>query len=58
MENSNASAWDFGDGQSPTEKEPVNDYKKRKKYKVTLTAKGPGGENNFSYEISVDNLPA
>jgi PKD repeat protein len=56
--NATTYAWDFGDGQSSTEKEPVNVYKKRGKYKVTLTAKGPGGENNYFYEISVDNLPA
>lgn len=51
--NATSFVWDFGDGQSSTEKEPINVYKNRGKYKVTLKAKGPGGENSFTYEISV-----
>jgi PKD repeat protein len=36
--------WDFGDGTSSTEKNPIHQYQKADKYHVTLTVKGNGGE--------------
>ena len=35
--------WDFGDGATSKEQNPVHTYTKPEKYKVTLTVSGPGG---------------
>lgn len=36
--------WDFGDGNTSTEREPVHTYEQPGTYHVKLTAKGEGGE--------------
>ncbi|QDK80861.1 PKD domain-containing protein [Spirosoma sp. KCTC 42546] len=50
--NATSYSWDFGDGQTSTEKEPVNVYKKAGTYTVKLTAKGPGGDNSYSQPVA------
>ncbi len=37
--------WDFGDGETSTEKVPIHDYKKVGTYHVKLTVTGDGGVN-------------
>ena len=47
-------AWNFGDGNSSTEKEPVNTYPAEGDYTVTLTASDKLGQTStFSLDISV-----
>ncbi len=40
----NSYFWDFGDGNTSTEKAPIHSYEMPKEYLVTLTAKGKGFE--------------
>lgn len=37
-------AWDFGDGTTSAEQDPVHRYEREGTYTVTLQTKGPGGE--------------
>ena len=37
--------WDFGDGGTSTSREPTHTYQKPGKYTVSLTVRGPGGED-------------
>lgn len=43
--------WEFGDGQTSTEKSPVHEYAAIGTYTVTLTAENAGGKNSYSEEI-------
>lgn len=36
-------AWDFGDGETSQERDPVHGYRQPGRYTVTLAAEGPGG---------------
>jgi PKD repeat protein len=48
--------WDFGDGNTSTEKEPVHTYGKGGLYKVTLTVTGQGNEERTkekSFEVAI-----
>ena len=40
--------WDFGDGSTSTEKNPVHSYTTAGAYTVSLTATGPGGTDNVT----------
>lgn len=40
--------WDFGDGTTSTERNPIHRYEKPGEFIVVLTAKGPGGESRMS----------
>jgi len=40
--------WDFGDGGTSTEKNPVHVYTKNGQYTVTLTVTGPGGSDTVT----------
>ncbi|MDI9624779.1 MAG: DUF3344 domain-containing protein, partial [Methanothermobacter sp.] len=40
--------WDFGDGTNSTEQNPTHTYTQPGTYTVTLTVKGPGGENTLT----------
>jgi hypothetical protein len=40
--------WDFGDGDTSTEQDPVHTYKKGDKYVVVLTIRGSEGESRWS----------
>ena len=44
----NSWTWDFGDGESSTEKNPVHQYKEPGKYVVVLTIKGTQGTSRLS----------
>lgn len=46
-------AWDFGDGETSTEKDPVHVYADYGDYPVKLTAKNEAGENTFTDEVSL-----
>jgi len=47
--------WDFGDGETSTEKDPVHTYAKKGEYTVTLTVTDEqGGEHKVSTKIAVD----
>ncbi|HAZ04633.1 MAG: hypothetical protein A2W90_06820 [Bacteroidetes bacterium GWF2_42_66] len=52
--------WDFGDGNTSTEKEPSHTYLKGGVYTVTLAVTGVGGETsrqrNFEVAISMEEL--
>lgn len=43
--NADTYAWEFGDGQTATEKDPVHTYAEAGSYTVKLTAKNAGGTN-------------
>lgn len=52
-------SWDFGDGGSSTQQNPIYQYTSVGNYTVSLTVSGPGGDNTetkVNY-ISVSNLP-
>lgn len=52
-QNADAYAWDFGDGATSTEKDPVHVYADYGDYTVKLTAKNEAGENTFTDEVSL-----
>lgn len=45
--------WNFGDGNTSTEKNPKHSYSKKGTFTVTLSAKGEGGKNSISKTIQV-----
>ena len=48
-------AWDFGDGETSTEKDPVHTYASKGEYTVTLTVKDEqGGTHPVTTKIKVD----
>jgi len=47
-------AWDFGDGGSSTEINPVHSYTENNDYSVTLTATGEGGEDMMTQTVTID----
>ncbi len=49
--------WDFGDGQTTTEKNPVHEYAEVGTYTVTLTVTGPGGTNTKTRDNYVNVTP-
>ena len=51
-------AWDFGDGQTSTIKNPGHSYSAPGTYTVKLTATGPGGSSIKIATIKADPLPA
>lgn len=56
-ENSVSYHWDFGDGQSSTDKEPEHTYNKIGEYKITLLASNDNLVDTFSINLSVIPLP-
>jgi len=48
--------WDFGDGQTGTEQNPVHVYTEPDTYTVTLTVSGPAGDNTEVEEDFVYNI--
>ena len=40
--------WEFGDGQSSNEQNPIHQYKDARDYVVVLTVEGPAGRSRFS----------
>jgi serine protease len=55
-------AWDFGDGETSTERNPTHTYSLAGSYTVNLTVTGPGGtstKNKENYiEVQVSSLPS
>lgn len=51
--NADTYSWDFGDGTTSTDKDPVKTYPKAGNYTVTLKAIGPGGTGNYSSDITI-----
>jgi PKD repeat protein len=45
--------WDFGDGNTSTEENPVHVYDASGTYTVTLTAEGEGGSDTFEEEFTL-----
>jgi PKD repeat protein len=41
-------SWDFGDGQSSTEQNPIHAYKEAGKYVVVLWVDGPAGKSRMA----------
>lgn len=52
-QNADTYAWEFGDGESSTEKDPTHTYAGYGTYTVKLTAKGEGGENTISQDVEL-----
>lgn len=46
--------WDFGDGRTSSEKNPIHKYSGKGVYKVVLTAKGNGKTDTYTKNITVD----
>ena len=47
-------AWDFGDGGSSAEMNPVHTYAANGDYSVSLTATGEGGEDMMTQTVTID----
>ncbi|WP_281085411.1 PKD domain-containing protein, partial [Methanosarcina acetivorans] len=45
--------WDFGNGSTSTEQNPIHTYVTEGSYNVNLTATGPGGSNSATLPITV-----
>jgi PKD repeat protein len=54
----NSLTWNFGDGSSSNERDPVKTFNTAGLFNVTLTVAGPGGTSNVSRQISVQNQNA
>jgi PKD repeat protein len=47
-------SWDFGDGDSSEEMNPVHTYAENGDYQVSLTAKGEGGSDEMIQTVTID----
>jgi PKD repeat protein len=56
-QDANMYSWDFGDGNSSTETNPVHTYTDDGDYEVSLTATNDCGSASFNLTIEVQNLP-
>jgi PKD repeat protein len=56
-QNATAYLWDFGDGTTSDEENPTHSYADFGNYMVTLTAFGPCGEDEFTYNLTVAVAP-
>lgn len=54
--NTHSYLWNFGDGDTSTDKSPTHTYKRNGKYAVTVTASGNEGDASEKKEISVTNI--
>lgn len=53
--NASSYVWDFGDGKSSTEKNPIHRYDSKGVYKIKLTAKASGLTDIFSSNVTIEN---
>jgi PKD repeat protein len=51
--NAEAWSWDFGDGLTSDERDPVHVYEAEGLYTVTLDVSGPGGDSSVTQEVGV-----
>lgn len=51
--NTDSYAWDFGDGESSTEQNPVHTYDQSGTYTATLTVTGPGGTADATTSVTI-----
>ncbi len=56
-ENATGYIWDFGDGTSSTEPNPIHQYADFGNYQVTLTATGPCGDETYTSNLLVAVAP-
>jgi PKD repeat protein len=56
-EDADSYTWDFGDGGSSIEMNPVHTYAANGDYPVSLTAKGEGGEDVMTQTVTIDVSP-
>ncbi len=49
-------AWDFGDGQTSTDEDPVHMYAANGVYTVTLIAESPCDTDTMSYDVVINSL--
>ncbi|MCD6567467.1 MAG: PKD domain-containing protein [Dehalococcoidia bacterium] len=49
--------WNFGDGTSSEEQNPVHTYAQAGRYRVSLTVTGPGGEDTASEFVTMKGSP-
>ena len=47
-------AWEFGDGETSAEENPVHEYAEGGSYSVKLTVKNAGGEDSMTEEVSLE----
>jgi len=47
-------SWDFGDGASSTEMNPIHTYAENDEYSVSLTAIGEGGQDAMTQTVTID----
>lgn len=52
-ENADKYAWDFGDGETSTEKDPIHEYKEFGSYNVKMTATNAGGSKSYEDEVEL-----
>jgi PKD repeat protein len=55
-ENATTYAWDFGDGETSDDENPVHTYAANGTYNVSLTASSAGGSHTVSSQIVIGNL--
>ena len=46
-------SWNFGDGNTSTEKDPVHTYRNAGEYGISLTVGGPSGSSSFGQQVTV-----
>lgn len=54
-QNASSYEWDFGDGNTSTEKDPVHTYAAEGTYTVELTASNADGSDTYSQEITLED---
>jgi PKD repeat protein len=54
--NSSTYVWDFGDGSSSKEMNPIYTFKENKDFQVNLTATGSNGQNTIPKTIKISNI--
>ncbi|MFC2119140.1 PKD domain-containing protein [Bacteroidota bacterium] len=56
-ENATSYVWDFGDGNTSTDENPIYSYSVGGDFTITLTATGSGGTNSTTKTITISLIP-